>query len=308
VHSFGFDGERWESAWDGISARQRHLLQVQAADTLLGSVVAQLRKIGEYDSTMIVVTADHGASFTGGEPFRGVSKKNYPNILWTPLLIKAPGQSQGVVDDRCARSIDIVPTMLDHLGIAAPWHLDGRSLLHQPVDCRSRQIFEWEQNTVQPVSGSKYVSLPSQPGFSRVLHATAAPPGLPALRVYGIGKYGTLIGKDAAPLSGRPLNNVKATVDAVTRYDKVVADSPVAWWPLMTGRIGIPEVGVDLAIVANGKVVGLAQTFGSLEDGTREFATMVPTGLLRTEGNEIGLAQIVGGREHAQLRPISVTR
>jgi hypothetical protein len=42
--------------------------------------------------------------------------------------VKMPGQQVGRVDDRDARTIDIVPTIADSLGLTIPWHVDGRSL------------------------------------------------------------------------------------------------------------------------------------------------------------------------------------
>jgi hypothetical protein len=39
-----------------------------------------------------------------------------------------PGQHRAVIDDRSARTIDILPTIANVLGIHVPWRLDGRSL------------------------------------------------------------------------------------------------------------------------------------------------------------------------------------
>ena len=51
--------------------RPRHLLQLQATDTLLGQILARLKRAGAYDDSLVVVTADHGVAFTKGEPSRG---------------------------------------------------------------------------------------------------------------------------------------------------------------------------------------------------------------------------------------------
>src|SRR2546430_8556651 len=61
-----------------------------------------------------------------------------------PLFVKRPWQRGGAVDDGSARSIDIVPTIADALGIKVPWHLDGESLFARSEErrvgkeCRSR--------------------------------------------------------------------------------------------------------------------------------------------------------------------------
>ncbi len=48
--------------------QQRHLAQVGFVDHLIGDLIARLRKVGVYDSALLVVTADHGASFAKGAP------------------------------------------------------------------------------------------------------------------------------------------------------------------------------------------------------------------------------------------------
>ena len=42
---------------------QRHLLQVMFVDRLVGELIRQLQQENLYDSTLLVLTADHGASF-----------------------------------------------------------------------------------------------------------------------------------------------------------------------------------------------------------------------------------------------------
>ncbi len=94
-HTTGLHGQDWPSDEIGALMRVRHLLQVQAADTFVGGVVARLRALGVYDDTLLVVTADHGVAFRGGAPIRGVTRATIPDIAWTPLLIKAPNQHAG---------------------------------------------------------------------------------------------------------------------------------------------------------------------------------------------------------------------
>ncbi len=49
-------------------------------------------------------------------------------MLYPPLLIKGPGLEAGVTSDADAETIDIVPTLVDLLGIDLPWSVDGISL------------------------------------------------------------------------------------------------------------------------------------------------------------------------------------
>ncbi|HEY1738208.1 MAG TPA: sulfatase-like hydrolase/transferase, partial [Acidimicrobiia bacterium] len=120
------------------AGRQRHLLQLQATDWFLGQVVERLHAIGAYDDAMLVVVADHGVSIRRGEPQRAVTANNYDELLWVPLFIKAPHQTEGVVDDRASMTLDILPTIAERLGIALSWDIEGAAASQPPPDGRER--------------------------------------------------------------------------------------------------------------------------------------------------------------------------
>jgi len=106
-----------------------HLLQVGYADRLLGRVLDRLRRTGMYDRSLVVVAADHGVSFRPGAPLRDVTAANVANVAPVPLFIKQPrGQHRGT-NPVPARSIDVLPTILDSIGAATPPGVQGRSLL-----------------------------------------------------------------------------------------------------------------------------------------------------------------------------------
>ena len=71
---------------------QRHLLQVGFADTLLGIFLKRLKQLGLYERSLIIVTADHGVSFTPGNKRRSIDEANYPDILHVPMFVRLPGQ------------------------------------------------------------------------------------------------------------------------------------------------------------------------------------------------------------------------
>ena len=99
------------------------------ADRLLGELLARLKSAGLFDSALVIVTSDHGASFRPGELMREVTDTNAADILAVPLIVKLPrstGSAPSVrIDDRPAETIDILPTVADVLGITMPWHVDG---------------------------------------------------------------------------------------------------------------------------------------------------------------------------------------
>ncbi len=110
---------------------QRFLLQVGYADRLIGNLIDDLKARGLYDRTLLVVTADHGVSFHAGQPRRKITEENFPDIAPVPLFIKLPDQRSGRTDDRMARTVDVLPTIADALGIKLD-DADGSSLLEPP--------------------------------------------------------------------------------------------------------------------------------------------------------------------------------
>ncbi|MDQ4049889.1 MAG: sulfatase-like hydrolase/transferase [Actinomycetota bacterium] len=106
-----------------------HLLQVGYADRLLGQVIDHLKRGGIYDRALLVVAADHGVSFRPGQPLRDITRENVANIASVPLFIKQPGGRGRGTDLAPARTIDVLPTILDVIEARPPPGLEGRSLL-----------------------------------------------------------------------------------------------------------------------------------------------------------------------------------
>lgn len=102
--------------------------EVTFADQIVGQVIAALRERGDYDDATIVLLSDHGEGLGDhGEDEHGLFL--YRSTIHTPLIIKRPG-SEGA-GRRVATSvqhIDLVPTILNLIGIAADPALTGRSL------------------------------------------------------------------------------------------------------------------------------------------------------------------------------------
>lgn len=122
-------------------SRQRYLLQVQFADVLLGRLVGRLKQLDIYDECVLVVVADHGVSFEPGQSDRlvvlsgenHVGEANHArDILKVPLFIRAPGLKLGSRIDALAETVDVLPTLLDVLGLSAR-SADGRTMLKADI-------------------------------------------------------------------------------------------------------------------------------------------------------------------------------
>lgn len=124
--------ETWTADdWVVRRAYQRYLLQLDYVDRLVGEFIDHLEGIDLYNKSLIVITADHGASFRPGKTFRAVTHENYQDILRVPLFIKLPGENAGEIVDRNIESVDILPTIAEALGVYPVFKMDGRSALRE---------------------------------------------------------------------------------------------------------------------------------------------------------------------------------
>ncbi len=130
----GYTRKKWSTdEYARLQAYQQFLLMTEFVDNQLGRMMKKLKDEGSFDNALIVVTADHGASFQPGQHRRGTygMKHYYDEMLSIPLWIKLPGQTQGVVDTRNVESIDILPTIVDLAGMELPEPVEGQALFRE---------------------------------------------------------------------------------------------------------------------------------------------------------------------------------
>ncbi|MEW6270253.1 MAG: sulfatase [Thermodesulfobacteriota bacterium] len=98
-------------------------------DASLGALLDALDREGLRGSTLVVVTADHGEEFRDHGGFNH-GHTLYEELIRVPLVVRLPdGARAGERVATLARQIDLVPTVLEQLAVAAPPGLPGRSLL-----------------------------------------------------------------------------------------------------------------------------------------------------------------------------------
>jgi arylsulfatase A-like enzyme len=112
-------------------------------DDHLGRLFDYMESAGLMDNTLIVFTADHGDFL--GDHWLGEKELFYDTVQRVPMIVVDPSAAadatRGNVELRMVESVDVLPTMLEWLGLPLPMHrLEGRSLLPilhgQPVEWR----------------------------------------------------------------------------------------------------------------------------------------------------------------------------
>jgi len=101
--------------------------EIRFLDSELGRLVQHLRKAGRWERTLFILASDHGEELMDHESVSHCHSLVWGTVLNTPLLMRIPGQESAVVD-RAAQNIDIVPTILDYLGVPRDDLFEGKSL------------------------------------------------------------------------------------------------------------------------------------------------------------------------------------
>jgi hypothetical protein len=120
------------ASWAVVQEWQRHLLQVGFVDGMVGDLARRLKDAGLYEQSLIVITADHGASYgVPDAPLRSLRRQTAAEIMRIPLIVKYPASVRVAshVSDVNAETVDIAPTIAGAIGVDLPWPVDGASLL-----------------------------------------------------------------------------------------------------------------------------------------------------------------------------------
>jgi hypothetical protein len=273
----------WSNEETATLALVRHRLQTMWVDTMVGRLLDRLREVGIYDDAVIVVTADHGVSLTAGAPHRALVDANAADILWVPLLVKAPQQRTGEVSDANVETIDVLPTIADLLDVDLPWDVDGVVAGTRPG--REKRYFgEW--NGRDRADGYTFTG---RAEFATVMDGRhAAPSGVaPELRAFATGVGDALLGRDAERLAVDP-TDARYALDDPTVWSDVDMDAAVVP-AYVSGRLDVDGVGARVvAVSVDGRIAGVARTFAAGGDAHR-FAMVIPPDFLRAGANDVAV-------------------
>ncbi|HMD18254.1 MAG TPA: sulfatase-like hydrolase/transferase [Terriglobales bacterium] len=112
--------------------------EIAFADEQVGRLLRFLKEKGIYQNTVIVLCGDHGESLgEHGEKTHGFFI--YNATMHVPLIIRLPEQLPGQLPEKTvARTladpvslVDIMPTVLEAIGLQVPSQVQGRSLLRE---------------------------------------------------------------------------------------------------------------------------------------------------------------------------------
>lgn len=110
----------------------RDLYRAEAAtidERLVGPLVAYLKDEGLYDSTLLIITSDHGEELFDHGGWQHAHSL-YDEVVHVPLVVKLPnGRYAGTRVGTSVSLVDVVPTILDALRLKRTTSYDGSSVL-----------------------------------------------------------------------------------------------------------------------------------------------------------------------------------
>lgn len=276
-------GERWAEV-----GRSSHLLQVQWTDRLIGAVIDRLEELDRWDDAVVVVTSDHGVSFQPGHSLRAIRPASQVEIAWVPLLVKAPGQTEGQVVDDDVWLVDVLPTIAELVGVEVPWALDGSSLLDgtgRPSGQKLIVVNEPEHFDVVDPDSPHHLALDAD-GLEALRRAPAVGAPRDELRVWRHGPHADLLGErvdDVGVCAGTgPTVDVTVADDWNEQLDAAAGPGALPLWlegtvaPDADGREAPREIAVEL----DGRVAALG--------GTRSMGGREELGALLAEPLAVG--------------------
>jgi hypothetical protein len=296
----------WHVPWLTDHNHLRLLLQVGYTDRELGRLMRRLRRTGLFDRALLVVVADHGYSFElNVQSRRQITERNIDEIAPVPFFVKAPGQTEGEVDDSILRSVDIVPTIADLLGVTVPWDIDGHSAYSNMT--RARQHVSMARRDFGRVVSIDREEWERRRAELRVWRARKFGTGAQSELVFGdpwasayrIGPHPELLGDR---VRGAPAADVRGELANAALLDHVDPRDPIL--PTrVAGRIegGPPGAVRDLAVAVNGRIRAVGRSFHLRGRRPEFFSLIFPESALRRGANRLDLLEV---RPAGELRSL----
>lgn len=130
--------------------------EILASDYQFGRLIKHLKELGIYNSSIIILTSDHGEQFQEhGSWEHGFS--SFQEEIHVPLIMKLPRTTMRTRYAPPVEQIDIYPTLLSVLGLPLPDTVQGRPLLS--ISNRQTQTGRHYVFSEQPVHGPRTTAI-----------------------------------------------------------------------------------------------------------------------------------------------------
>ena len=120
VMPMGGQASDWATAAQVEQIRGLYAGEAASVDAAFGGIVDALERHGYFEDSVILVLADHGHPLGDHGKFLKGSDRMYSELLKVPFFLYVPrGRGNGRVTDAVVQYPDVLPTLLDLLGLRA---------------------------------------------------------------------------------------------------------------------------------------------------------------------------------------------
>ncbi len=262
-------------------------MQIGMVDKLLGETMDHLEAVGAWDESLVVVMSDHGIDMTAPGFTRSVDDSNAEEVFRFPLFIKAPGQTEGRIDDAPASTVDVLPSIIDLLGIETDWELEGHSL------------FDGSERAID-----RRVASDVEPAFRlAAAHQAQFPRGEDWLSLAAVGEGEDLVGNPVGDYRVGARSDLRWKPDASeVLEDLSIAEDPVPY--IMEGQVtGSDGRPPELVVAVNGTLAGTLG--GYLADGDAWRFTGYVAPLFEDGRNEVVAYEVDRAGGTVTLHPLA---
>jgi len=124
---------------DEARVRELYQAEVKSTDESFGKLITTLKRDGEIEETIVVLTGDHGEAFWEYD-IQGHGESLSRELLQIPLIIRYPRDRRlppGARTNMPISSVDLGPTLLELSGLGIPKRLDGESFFGSAMQARA---------------------------------------------------------------------------------------------------------------------------------------------------------------------------
>jgi arylsulfatase A-like enzyme len=150
--------EPYSDRFDWPEPQKGHAAMITRMDRDIGRLMAQLKKLGLDENTLVLFTSDNGphkeggadpAFFTSSGPLKGYKRALYEGGIRVPMIARWPGKIKaGTTSGHVSAFWDFLPTCCELVGVETPEAIDGISfvptLLGRSGKQKQHEFLYWE--------------------------------------------------------------------------------------------------------------------------------------------------------------------
>lgn len=158
-----------------MAVRQNYAAMLENIDRSIGLLVEELKRLGQYENTVILYSADHGEML--GDRDRFFKSVPYRPSVHIPLVLSGGEVLRGHVCEELVQLNDLAATITDIAGLRMPGNMDAHSLLPLATDREAPPVRTHQYAALYPHLREKEAPLKGYEALERYRKRHIGKPG-----------------------------------------------------------------------------------------------------------------------------------